>query len=107
MRIAHVLTSRTSTVDSCVPTHTAPNVAGTKTIVCSQSGGASQRFTSPITTASVRYSIDAIATAPPWLNDVSRPRSSGSPATNVVAVRSVNATITYTSATQMNVSIAT
>lgn len=74
--------------------HTAHSVAGTKTSVESQSGGFRKRFTSPITTATPRYMMDAAATAPPGLKRKPSPLVSASPETKVEAVTSVKATIT-------------
>jgi hypothetical protein len=94
MSSAQARASSTSSVDSRVPAHTITSVSGTKITVCSHSGGFSARSTTPITTASSRYSTDEAATAPPGLNRKVSPSRSASPDTNVDAVTSVNDTMT-------------
>ena len=56
----------------------------------SQSGGSHLRCMSPITTARMRYIVEAAATAPPGLN-AKLPSSSCVFPTNVAAVMSANA----------------
>src|SRR6478735_204317 len=106
MSSTHVCQLSTSSVECWVPNHTHANVSGTKISVDSHSGGFAKRSTRPITTASPRYSTPESATAPPWLKRNVSPAASASPVTNVPAVTSTNATMTYTSASQMNERIA-
>ncbi len=54
MSTPQVRLSVTSRVECRVPSQTTTSVAGTKTTVASQSGGLSQRSTSPIATESKR-----------------------------------------------------
>ena len=68
MMTAQVVCENRRTVEIRVLSHTALSVAGTKRIVMSQSGGSHLRCTSPITTARMRYIVEAAATAPPGLN---------------------------------------
>jgi hypothetical protein len=78
-------------------------VAGTKITVVSHSGGAKRRSTTPMTTESRRYITLAAATAPPALKRSAPPSSSSVLPTNVLAVMSAKATITYESASQMKI----
>src|SRR5688572_3222212 len=85
---------------TCGPSQIATPTSGTNTAVTCHSFGRAWRTTTPMTTASTRYSTELDATPAPSTDSLpSVPGSATSSAfTNALAVASVNATMTSTSA---------